>query len=282
MRRRHGRAAPSRIKPNPFAPSSRLVEALDAANDASGLHDAAHAFVLDVGDSRFADHRADADVYPASVIKVAIMAEVFRRFHDGSLRPDDAFAITANNLTTTAEPTPFVAGYRATVLEMTRLMITHSDNIATNQLIDVLRRESVTEYMRELGLGMFLLGRKLSGSEPLVDDPEMVGRNRLTPVEAGRLLWLVATDRVAGADAQREILAHCLDVSKLAAGLRLGDRFMHKTGETADVNHDAGILARADGKCYVIVLYTTLPSGDASTGADAAMSAWMRRLRQAL
>ena len=45
---------------------------------------------------------------------------------------------------------------------------------------------------------------------------------------------------------------------KLAAGLREGDRFEHKTGGTDNVSHDGGILRTAEGRAYVIVEY---PSG---------------------
>ena len=246
------------------------------------MGDRAYAYVLDVGEMRFAQYRSGVDVYPASVIKVAIMAEAFRRYASGTLRPDDSFTITPNNLTATAGPTPFVAGHPAASREMVELMITRSDNIATNQLIDVMRRESVTNYMRKLGLHTFLLGRKLSGSEPLVEDPEMIGRNRMPPDEIARLLLLIATDAIAGAKEQREILGACEDDEKLVAGLAPADRFMHKTGETSDVDHDAGILDTASGKRYVIVLHTTLQPGIHMSDANAMMSAWMRRLRQAL
>jgi beta-lactamase class A len=60
---------------------------------------------------------------------------------------------------------------------------------------------------------------------------------------------------------------------------------MHKTGETSDVNHDAGILETNAGKMYVLALYTQAypkSARPASSFGNQAMSAWMRRLRQAL
>src|SRR4029077_20725681 len=107
-----------------------------------------------------------------------------------------------------------------------------SDNIATNQLMDVLRRENITAYMRELGLPTFLMARKLSGSEPLIVDVDAVGRNRFPADEAGRLLSLIARDQLPGAAAQRDLLGRCVHNDKLVPGLAPGDRFMHKTGET--------------------------------------------------
>ena len=256
-----------------------------AALDAAQLRDFGAACVLDLGHSRFAQWRADEDIYPASVIKIALMTAAFSRFADGSLQPDDRVRVAAANVTPTAEATPLVAGYEASVAQLVELMIERSDNVAANQLIDVLRRERVTVAMRALGLDRFFLGRKLSGADPLVEDPEGLGRNSLAPRDAAHLLRQIALDAVPGAAQQRDLLARCVHNDKLAPGLREGDRFFHKTGETSCVSHDAGILRTHDGKAYVIVLYTMPPPAPA--GGDAArvnpqMTAWMRRLREAL
>jgi beta-lactamase class A len=245
----------------------------------------ASAYVCDLQTMRFGAWQADADIYPASVVKVPIMAEVFHQYETGALDPNDLVLVTASNQTTTSEPTPFVAGYTATVGQLVELMITHSDNIATNQLMDVVLRERVTEFMWRCGLETFLLGRKLSGSEPLIVDPEMVGRNRLPAGEIARLLALIASDAIPGAAAQREILRRCLDEDKLVPGLRPGDVFMHKTGETSAVSHDAGILTTAQRKGYIVVLYCEVdpaPDGADVTQVNPVMTQWMRTLRAGL
>ena len=256
-----------------------------SAMDAARLRDTAAACVIDTARSRVAAWRADEDIYPASVVKIALMTAVFARYDDGGLRPDDRVRIASANLTTTAEATPLTAEYEATVEQLVELMIERSDNIAANQLIDMLRRERVTDTMRSLGLEHFFLGRKLSGSEPLVLDPEMTGRNSLTPNDAAHLLRLIACDAVPNATAQRAVLSRCVHNDKLVPGLREGDRFAHKTGETSSVSHDAGILQTNDGREYVIVLYTMpppAPDGSDATHVNPQMAAWMRRLRDAL
>jgi len=257
---------------------------LDAL-DASSLTQIGYAYVADLDAMRFGAYRADEVIYPASVIKVPIMAEAFRQVEAGELRFDDVVTVTESNQTTTWGESPFPAGTKATVLDLVDRMITHSDNVATNQLFDVLRRERVTTYMHDLGLPTFFLGRKLSGSEPLITDPETTGRNRLPPREIGTLLALIAADAVPGAAQQRDILRRCVHNEKLVPALRAGDVFMHKTGETSDLSHDAGILKTADGKSYVVVLYTTPePKGDDSDAehVNPQMTQWMRSLRERL
>jgi beta-lactamase class A len=265
--------------------SADLDGRVDAALDAASLREIGYAFVVDLDRREFGASRAEANIYPASVIKTAVMAETFHQIAVGAIAPDQTVVIDGANQTTTAEETPFEPGYRATIRELVELMITRSDNIATNQLFDVLRRERVTDYMRELGLATFLLGSKLSGSEPLIVDPEMVGRNRLPPEEIGLLLALIACDAVPGAAEQRRMLAGCVHNQKLVPGLMSGDRFLHKTGETDEQSHDAGILETVSGRRYAIVLYTTpepLPDHSDARHVDPQMTAWMRALRATL
>jgi beta-lactamase class A len=271
------------------APEPKHDAALDAfiaeSLEVAGLGAGASAYVSDLRTWRYGHWRSREVVYPASVIKVPIMTEVFHRYAQGTLRPHDPVMVSAENQTATAGPAPFTPGYRATVQELVEFMIVYSDNVATNQLMDVLGRHSVTEYMRELGLSTFLLGRKLSGSEPLIEDPEMVGRNRLPALGIGRLLELIAVDAVPGAQEQRAILARCADDKKLVPGLAGGDVFMHKTGETDCQSHDAGILFTSSGGRYVIVLYCEVePKADHSDASwvNPAMTAWMRALRERL
>ncbi|HET9343666.1 MAG TPA: serine hydrolase [Candidatus Eremiobacteraceae bacterium] len=264
---------------------AELERAILDALEESALAKVGYAYVADLDAMRFGAYRADEVIYPASVIKVPIMAEAFRQAEAGELRLDDVVTVTQSNQTTTWGQSPFPAGANATVGGLVERMITHSDNVATNQLFDVLRRERVTAYMHELGLPTFFLGRKLSGSEPLIVDSEMTGRNRLPPREIGALLTLIATDAVPASARQREILRRCVHNDKLVPALHEGDVFMHKTGETSDLSHDAGILKTAQGKTYVVVLYTTPePKGDDSDAdhVNPQMTAWMRSLRARL
>jgi beta-lactamase class A len=257
----------------------------EAALEHPGIVRESSIYLCDLQSMRYGEVCSDANIYPASVIKVPIMAEAFRQYASSELRPDDRVVVSESNQTATSGPAPFVPGYVATVSELVDLMITHSDNVATNQLFDILRRQRVTDYMHDLGLNTFLLGRKLSGSEPLIDDPEKVGRNRLPASEIGRLLTLIACDCIAGAGAQREILRRCTHNDKLVPGLRPDDVLMHKTGETSDVSHDAGILVTADGKSYVIVLYCDVkPTADDADAvhANPFMVTWMRAVRARL
>jgi beta-lactamase class A len=93
---------------------------------------------------------------------------------------------------------------------------------------------------------------------------------------------LIALDRVPAADAQRSLLERCVHNDRLSRGVRAGDRFLHKTGETSKVSHDAGILRTRQGNEFVVVLYTqpaaAIAGGDV-TDVNPQMALWMRTLR---
>jgi beta-lactamase class A len=208
----------------------------------------------------------DRSFYPASMIKTPLAVVAYDAVASGSLRLDDRFDVTEANMTFNDKPSPLIPGYRASVRELIELMITISDNVATNMFFDILGRERATTTVRErYGLRNTTFHRKLSGSEPLIVDPDWVresGLNTHPPRDAVAIYTAIAADEVPYAAELRATLGRQQFNDKLVAGLRSGDRFYHKTGETDTVSHDGGILETVEGNAYVIVVYSTITSPD--------------------
>ena len=215
-------------------------------------------------------------VYPASMIKVPLAVAAARAIADGRLRWDTPVTIDARNATFNDAPSPMLPGYATTLEELVTLMLQRSDNVATNQLYDLLGRERATADVHALGFSETFFRRKLSGSLPLIDDPEANGRNSFPAAQAAQTFVAIAQDRVPEAAALRRILATSWWDVTLSRGLDPGDAFAHKTGDTDEVAHDGGILTLADGSRWVLTVYTELPSGDET---DARFGAFMRALR---
>lgn len=253
-----------------------------SAAEAAGLR--AAAIVIQSLDADDPGVRIDPQsaLYPASMIKVPLAMVAYQDIADGRLEPDRRFEVTPANMTFNDRPSPLVPGYRSTVRELIELMITISDNVATNMFFDVLGRERATHIAQNIfGLRATAFHRKLSGSEPLIADPGWTSglRNTHPPADAARAFELIARDRVPGADALRATLGRQQFNDMLDLGLAPGDRFYHKTGGTDEVAHDGGILATAEGRSYVLVVYTGLPSSDASS---ARFGPFMHRVREML
>jgi len=224
----------------------------------------------------------ERDLYPASMIKTPLVAAVLTGAGDGLFRLEDRVAVTAANMTFNDAPSPLVPGYEASVAELCGLAISRSDNVATNMLFDLIGRERATQIVRDrFGLHHTAFHRKVSGNEPLIHDPgwDSEHMNSHPASDAATMFRMIGLDRVPQSDLIRAALARQYWNNKLSLGLRAGDLFMHKTGDTDDVTHDGGILLTAEGRAYVVVVYTGLASTDEN---NARFGPFMEQLRAKL
>jgi beta-lactamase class A len=218
----------------------------------------------------------DRPLSPASMIKVPLAAALATLWEVGTLRPGAPARVGPAHLTANDASSPFEHGVVAGLADYAALMVTRSDNVATNVLIDAIGRDRANTILAGFGLRATAIRRKLSGCLPLIDDPEATGRNAHPAADAARLFEAIATDRIPGSNFLRELLRAQEWNDKLSLGLRPGDRFAHKTGDHDAASHDGGILDTREGRRYVVVVYTRLASSPAS---DARLGDFMRMLR---
>ena len=96
---------------------------------------------------------ADAVYETFSVIKVPIMAEVLRQVQDGRFSLSDRITYKAEDARLPSGVLYLAdAGLQPTIKDLLHLMIVISDNSATDLLADKVGRDSVTRFMRQLGL----------------------------------------------------------------------------------------------------------------------------------
>jgi beta-lactamase class A len=221
----------------------------------------------------------EAEHYPASMIKTPIAACLAERWVRGSHHPGDRAVVTTTNMTANDKPSPFVPGYAASLDELATLMIVRSDNVATNVLIDVLGRHAITIFCERIGLTRTAVRRKLSGSLPLIEDAEATGRNSHPISDAALLFGAIERRALPGSEWLAGVLEAQEWNDKLSLGLQPGDRFAHKTGDTDEVSHDGGILDTVEGRRYLLVVYSALPS---SPESDERFGSFMRALRPRL
>ncbi len=238
--------------------------------------------VQSLDDGWSASYRATEHLYPASMIKTPLAAAALAEVAAGRMSIADRIEISRANMTYNDAPSPLVPGYWARLDELCELAISRSDNVATNVLFDVVGRERATRIVgQQFGLRDTAFYRKLSGSEPLIEDPgwDGVHRNTHPANDAARMFELIALDRVPHSDLLRAALTRQFWNDKLSKGIRADDTFAHKTGDTNDVTHDGGILVTAQGRSYVVVVYTGLSSTDEN---NARFGPFMRALRPML
>jgi beta-lactamase class A len=148
-------------------------------------------------------------------------------------------------------------------------------------LFDLIGRERATSIVRDrFGLHHTAFYRKVSGSDPLIVDAgwDGVHMNAHPASDAATLFRLIGLDKVPHSDLLRGALARQYWNDKLSRGLHEGDVFMHKTGDTSDVTHDGGLLLTADGRAFVVVVYTGLSSTDEHNARFGPLMARLRAL----
>lgn len=202
----------------------------------------------------------------ASLIKVPILAEVFRRVEEESLNLDETLIMRSEDQVPGSgilkDLTP---NTRFNIRDLATLMITVSDNTATNLLIDFLDVRSVNALTRRLGLLNTVLERRL---ERIPMQRDQV--NRTTAYDMTRLMGLIAQGELISADASRRmaaILLRCQAPQSLApiapeppyVGQLPRIRVAHKTGSLDQAQHDSGIVYTPKTSFTVTILSEGAP-----------------------
>lgn len=189
----------------------------------------------------------------ASLIKLFIMAEAFAQIEAGQLNPADRLAFAESDRVGGAgllQELP--AGTSRTVLELIELMITESDNIATNLLIDCLGMDKINARIRALDCQDSVFRRKMMDFAAAAAGQE----NLTSVVDATNFLALLKQGLCLNSTRDRqmcEILERQTDRCKIPLLLPPDTVCQHKTGELPGAEHDAGIVI-APGCAYVLAI----------------------------
>lgn len=228
-------------------------------------------------------------VFPsASLIKVPILAEVLRRVEEEGLSLDETLVMRAEDqVPGSGVLKDLTPGTRYTLRDLSMLMITVSDNTATNLLIDYLTVDSVNALLRRLGLPQTSLERRLERV------PAQVTRvNRTTAHEMARLMELVATGQLISQDVSRRMidrLQRCQAPYAFAPPIEdpryIGQlpaiQVAHKTGSLAQARHDCGIVFHAKGVFVASILSQGAPASQLQDRIHRIGQFIFRRLRAA-
>lgn len=238
--------------------------AIEATIGKSGA-DVAVAFIsLDGRSSWF--RRADEPFHAASTMKVPVLIELYNEAHQGKLRLDDTLVIR-NEFRSLADGSPYSLDpaddseadlYRAvgdtrTLVQLADLMITVSSNLATNLLIEKLGVENIQRGVHALGADGMKVLRGVEDGKAFQQ-----GLNNTTTARAlARLMDAIAHGEAVDADSSRrmvEILERQTFNNRITAGLPVGLRVAHKTGDITRISHDAAIVYAP--RPFVLVILT--------------------------
>ena len=203
-------------------------------------------------------------VFPsASIIKLSILLELFKRIEKGETSLEDRVAIKNEDK---------VGGFgilkdldsnlNVTMKDLATLMIVLSDNVATNILIDILGMNSINNTVKELGMKDTVLGRKMMDGQAKKRGLD----NYTSPKDTLRILeYYVDSSSIVSSNDQNtimDILKKQQCNNKLPLLMPKETIFAHKTGDLPGIEHDAGILFSKVGEIIIVVLTKDLEDND--------------------
>lgn len=199
------------------------------------------------------NHREDEVFKSASCIKIAIMIELFRRIDAGELSLSQTYTLkNSDKVPGSGVLQELHAGIELTLRDVCYLMMSISDNPATNILIDHVGMDTVNATMRELGLRDSLLGRPMRGRPALPEEQE----NLATPAEFAHLIETILDGTAASAEscmAMLEMLKLQSNNKRIGRFVPEGMEWGSKTGSYTTVANDVGFVATPDGPLIVSV-----------------------------
>lgn len=231
---------------------NQAIEAVISENEKKGARVGVCAILPD---GTQMGYRENEVFHSASTIKIAIMVELFRQIDAGKLRLDQPYVLKQEDkVPGSGVLQELHAGIELTLRDVLYLMISISDNPATNILIDHVGMVAVNGTMRELGLQQSVLGRPMRGRPANPGEPE----NLATPAEFASLITAILDGKAASAESCMAML----DMLKLQANERRIGRFVpagtewgSKTGSYEKVVNDVGFVMTKDGP-LVVSIYT--------------------------
>lgn len=154
---------------------------------------------------------ADTLFPTASTIKIAVMLEVYHQMRAGRLQRDTLLALTEEQkVGGSGVLRDLHGGLQLSVADLLSLMITVSDNTATNLLIGLVGTANVDRRLEAHGLSRTRLFRPTFRDGQADVFPELereFGLGVTTPAELARLMELIAEGKSVGRAASDEMLA---------------------------------------------------------------------------
>jgi beta-lactamase class A len=191
----------------------------------------------------------------ASLIKLPILAAFWETVEAGRLDSGERVSLSAEALRVegTGVLKALGPGLQPTWRDLATLMITVSDNVATNLIIDRLGMDAIQGWIDKAGLAETRIERRMMDRSAM-----SAGRGNWTSAaDMEAMLSAIAEGTCVSGEASGE-MRRVLEAQQVQDRLprRLGEGVLvaNKTGNFADVIHDAGIVMSPGGVMVIAVL----------------------------
>lgn len=195
---------------------------------------------------------AGKQMVAASMIKLLVLAALFDQVDQGKVSLDDTYTLKDSDLVGgTGSLQSQAAGTQVTLRRAAQLMITESDNVGANIIIDTVGKKRINAEADKLGLAGTQLNRRMM--------QENGSQNYMTADDAALILQRIYQGKLGNQELSElalDWLKGQSDSTGFSAGLPSNVTFAHKTGQLSNpaVQNDAGIVL--DDDPYILVAFT--------------------------
>jgi len=216
-------------------------------------------FLMELESGEYLDYNGATAFSSASTIKVPILVAFLQDVDAGKIRLDETLTIQEEDYADGSGEMQFQAlGTAYTALETAEMMITISDNTATNILVRRLGGADVlNQRFQSWGMSNTVI------RSPLAD---LSGTNTTTPKELTELLAKVSQGELLSLrsrDRLMEIMQRTVADALLPAGTADDKAIIaHKTGTLDNMIGDTGIIDTPNGRRYILTVLVERPTAD--------------------
>jgi beta-lactamase class A len=225
-------------------------------------------------------HLPDKIIYPASTLKTLIALATLKEIDEGRLSFDQVVTIDQPNAAGECldwDCSLYGPGAKRTVAELLEDSMTVSNNLASNQLMDIAGgRDSINRLADAAGWTELRVRRKMYSR--INPEPQLTVSNSATVRGLVKLYKEIAfgSQKILKAESQiylKNLLGRVQTNDRLNARWPAEMKFHHKPGNTSRVTGDAGFF-ELGGKVHIVAglvefSQTTLPSGESISGFEA-------------
>jgi beta-lactamase class A len=198
----------------------------------------------------------------ASTFKISIAGAIFSLIDSGKLTlgtmiaVDPALIVQSDGI---ADQTPH-PGVSLSVYNLLELMLTRSDNTATNVLSETVGGPAaITAWVRSIGVTGMQVDRDTRRVRPDGTPFDLKTTNNSTPEAMLKLLLTIRAGKAISTASTKtliEIMERChTGDARLKGLLPLGTVVAHKTGSLQDVANDVGFVTLPNGDQFAIAVF---------------------------
>lgn len=202
----------------------------------------------------------DQVVYPASTMKVYVVAAALNLVDQGHLSLEDTYTIDQVNADVDCGNRPcgtWGIGKKTTLKRMLEVTIQYSNNITTNQLMDIVTKKQINVFAKSMGAKNTIIRRKVYAT--VNPEPHIIERNETTAQDLANFYYnIYFNEQKQLSESSREfflkLIGNIKSNNRLNRHFKRKQKFYHKTGSTSKSASDAGFYILKDKLVIITAL----------------------------